>query len=65
MNFPKGNKLDKGMPEAIESSAKILEDHLKNINYKVFLRVYFIGLSIFLITLFSIITTVRLAKFIF
>jgi hypothetical protein len=65
MDFPKGNKLTKGLTEEVESSAKLLEEHLARINYKLFIKTYFIGLSIFLVTLFSIIVTVRLAKLIF
>ena len=29
MDFPRGNKLDRGLPEQVESSAKVLEEHLK------------------------------------
>jgi len=65
MNFPRGNKLSRGLPEKVESSAKLLEDHLAKLNYRLFIKVYFAGLGIFLITLFSIIVVARLAKSIF
>jgi len=65
MNFPKTNKLNEGLPEAIESSAEQLQEHLKRINYRLFTKAYFYGLGIFLITLFSIIVVIRLAIRIF
>lgn len=65
MDFPKGNKLSAGLPEVVESSAKMLEEHLAKVNYKTFVKAYFAVLSIALITIFSVIVTVRLANFIF
>ena len=65
MNFPPTNKLNEGIPEAVESSAELLQEHLKKIDYKFLVRTYFLGLGIFLITLFSIIATVRLANSLF
>lgn len=65
MNFPKTNKLNEGLPEAVQSSAEILQEHLKKINYKLFVKTYFYALGIFLITLFSVIATVRLALKVF
>lgn len=65
MKFPHTNKLEDGLPEAIQSSAELLDEHLKKVDYKLFAKAYFIGLGIFLITLFSIIATVRIAMHIF
>ena len=61
MNFPHTNKLNEGLPEQVESSAELLQEHLKKVDYKYLARIYFYGLGIFLITLFSIIATIRLA----
>jgi len=65
MNFPPTNKLNEGLPEAVESSAELLQEHLKKVDYRLFTKAYFYGLGVLLITLFSIIATVRLAINIF
>lgn len=61
MNFPHANKLNEGLPEEIISSAKNLEDHLNKINWQVFAIAYLYGLGFLLVTLFTIIATIRLA----
>jgi hypothetical protein len=61
MDMPQSNRLLKGVPEAIKGNAEMLQEHLSKLDYKLFLRAYFIGLGIFVITLFSIIATIRLA----
>ena len=65
MNFPPTNKLNEGLPQQVESSAELLQEHLKKVDYKFLAKVYFYGLGIFLITLFSIIVTIRLANSLF
>jgi len=63
MDFPRGNKLDKGLPEQIESSAKILEEHLKRVDYKIFIKAYAIVIGLISLTIFSFIAMARLAMF--
>lgn len=65
MNFPHTNKLNEGLPEAVESSAELLQEHLKKVDYKFLARAYFYVLGLILITLFSVIATVRLANYLF
>lgn len=65
MNFPPTNKLNEGLPETVESSAEILQEHLKKVDYRFLIKTYFLGLGIFLITLFTIIATFRLANSLF
>ncbi len=63
MEFPKGNKLNQGLPEQVESSAKILEDHLKKVDYKIFIKAYAIAVGLISLTIFSFVAMVRLAIF--
>lgn len=65
MKFPSTNKLLQGVPEQVESSTEVLQEHLKKIDYLLFAKAYFYGLGIFLITLFSIIAVSRLAMHLF
>ena len=61
MEFPHTNKLHEGLPEQVESSAEVLQEHLKKIDYRLFIKAYFYGLGVILFTLFSVIATIRLA----
>lgn len=61
MNFPHTNKLNEGLPNPVESSAELLESIAKKTDFKYLAKVYFSILGVFLITLFSVITTIRLA----
>lgn len=61
MNFPHTNKLNDGVPNPVESSAELLESMAKTTDFKYLLKIYFCMLGVLLITLFSIITTIRLA----
>jgi hypothetical protein len=63
MDFPRGNRLNKGLPEQAESSAKVLEEHLKKINYKIFIKAYLIVAGLIAVTIFSFIAMARLAIF--
>lgn len=63
MDFPRGNKLNKGLPEQVESSTKILEEHIKKINYKVFIKFYAVIIGLISLTIFSFIAMGRLAMF--
>jgi len=63
MEFPKGNKLNQGLPEQVESSAKILEDHLKKVDYNIFIKAYAIAVGLISLTIFSFVAMVRLAIF--
>lgn len=63
MDFPRGNKLDRGIPEQVVSSAKILEEHLKKIDHKVFIKFYAITAGLIALTIFSFVAAVRLAVF--
>jgi len=63
MEFPRGNKLNKGLPEQMESSAKILEEHLKKVDYKVFIKFYAVVVGMISLTIFSFIAMARLAMF--
>jgi hypothetical protein len=65
MNFPPTNKLNDGLPEVIESSAELLQEHLKKVDYKFLSKAYLYVLGLLLITLFSVIATVRLANYLF
>jgi len=61
MEFPHTNKLNEGLPEKIESSVEVLQEHLKRIDYRLFVKAYLYGLGVVLFTLFSVIATIRLA----
>jgi len=63
MNFPKGNKLNQGVPEEIESSAKILEEHMKKVDYKFFVKSYILIMGLLTLTIFCFIFFARLAMF--
>ena len=40
MDFPRGNKLDRGLPEQVESSAKVFRRTPEKVDYKVFIKFY-------------------------
>lgn len=62
MEFPRGNKLNNGIPEEVESSAKILEEHLKKVDYRFFVKAYLLIMGLISLTIFSFIAFARLAK---
>lgn len=65
MKFPSTNKLHKKFSEQFGENAKLLEERIASLNWKVWAKAYAIGLSVFLATLFLIIATVRLANKLF
>ena len=67
MKFPTTNKIHKDKPveEQFGENAKALEELLSNINWYYLSKAYFIGLGVFLTSLFLIIVIIRLALNIF
>lgn len=63
MDFPRGNKLERGLPEQVESSAKILEEHLKKVNYRLFIKAYLVVIGLISLTIFLFVAMARLAMF--
>ena len=63
MDFPRGNKLNQGVPEELISSAKVLEEHLKKVDYKFFVKAYLLIMGLLTMTIFFFIAGARLAKF--
>jgi len=63
MDFPQGNKIHREpLPSAISSNAKLLEEKLRHVDWKSFGRSYLFVLSYVLLTIFSLIVVVGLAK---
>lgn len=63
MNFPDTNKIHKKpVPTMIESQAKLLEEYLSKVNWRVFGRAYLYVLAYVLLTVFALIVTVNVAK---
>ena len=63
MEFPRGNKLNQGVPEELLSSAKVLEEHLKKVDYKFFVKSYLVIMGLLSLTIFSFILFAKLAMF--
>lgn len=63
MNFPNTNKVHKQpIPEIVESNAKVLENHLKSVNWQVFGKAYLVVLGYVLLTIFSVVVVLGLAR---
>jgi len=63
MRFPETNKMHREpIPARIESNAKVLEEHLKRVNWKVFGRAYLYVLAYVCLTVFSLVVATGLAK---
>lgn len=61
MKFPPTNKMHKKFNERFGENAKLLEEHLTKLNWKIWARAYAIFFGIFLVSLFLIIAVVQLA----
>ena len=61
--FPKTNK--QAINETVGDNAKMLEESVKTVNWRLLTRAYLNVLGLVLVTIFSLIITVRLALSIF
>lgn len=65
MKFPHGNKIEQPISEKFGETAKVFEDHLKNLDWRVWLKAWFIGLLVFSLTLFMLVASVNFALWLF
>ncbi len=65
MDFPKTNKHHQDLNEKFGENAKLLEERLKVVDWKLFLKFYFALLVILLVTIFALIVVVKTALIIF
>lgn len=71
MDFPEDNKIknkkdnEKDIEDKIESNGKMLEEQLKKFDKPYLIRTYFKLLGYFCVTLFAILTTIKLVFLIF
>lgn len=63
MEFPQGSHFKNQQP--IVDNAKAIEDELKKVDWRYLVKVYFAGLSILLVTIFSLIVVVKAALSLF
>lgn len=61
MDLPPTNKIHQEFEEKFGQNAQFLEDLLKQINWKLFIKAFFIILGMVLLTLFTIVFVVKLA----
>lgn len=62
MDNPQGNKIPQDdIKDITKRKAKIIEEHIEQANWKLLLKTYFIGLGIFIITLFLILFIIDLS----
>jgi hypothetical protein len=65
MKFPDTNKIHREpIPDMVESNIKLLEEKLKAVDWSVFRKTYLMILSYALLTLFGVILTVGVAKYV-
>lgn len=60
MEFPQTNK-QKKFKEKFGENAKLLEDRLKDLNLRIWLKSWGIGLAILCVTIFSVLFTIEIA----
>lgn len=65
MNFPPTNKINQVVDKPFGENAELLENAVKKVNWKYFLKVYAVGFFVLLATVFLLIVTVRLAMLLF
>ena len=65
MSLPDSNRHKKDIKEEFGENAKLLEEQLASINWKVFAKAWAVGLSAVCITVFAILFFARLAFIIF
>ena len=61
MNFPRDNKMHQEPLDTIQSNAKLLEEHAKQIDWRYVRIAYVWGFGFVLLTLFLLIFVCRLA----
>lgn len=63
MRQPETNHIKrKPVPESDKPQVKMLEERLAQINWRVFVRVYLVALGLMLLSIFSVILVVGIAK---
>jgi hypothetical protein len=65
MKFPHGNKIEQPISEKFGETAKVLEDRLKTLDWRVWLKAWLIGLLVFSFTLFMLVASVNFALWLF
>lgn len=65
MDFPQTNKRKQDLNDSFGENAKLLEERLKDINWRYFGKAYGIGFAILLASIFLLIVIVRFAFVIF
>ena len=65
MRFPDSNKQHQDLNDRMGENAALLEERLKAINWKLFIKFYFAALGIVLVSIFSLIVVVKAALVIF
>ena len=65
MRFPDTNKQHQDLHSRMGQNAELLEEQLKKINWRLFVKVYFAALGILLVSLFALIVVVKAALVIF
>lgn len=61
MNFPQSNKIPQSVEDNFQSNAELLEQSLKKIDWKFFVRFYFAALGCILAAVFGLVLVVRIA----
>ncbi len=65
MKFPPTNKKHQDINSSFGENAVALEEHLKNINWHLFVKSYFAVFGIILVSIFALIIVIRAALAIF
>jgi len=65
MKFGSTNKIHQDINDRFGENAALLEERLKVINWRIFLKFYFALLGILLVTIFALIVVVKTALVIF
>lgn len=65
MDFPQTNKVHRDLNEQFGNNAKLLEEAAKIVDWQYFIKLYFAGLGILLVSLFALIVVIKAALVIF
>lgn len=65
MKFPHGNKIEQPISEKFGETAKVFENHLKDIDVKLWLKAWAVILLCLSITLFFVVASVNFALWLF
>lgn len=65
MKFPHGNKIEQPLSEKFGETAKVFENHLKNLDVRLWIKSWAVILVLVCVSLFAIVFSVSFALWIF